>query len=280
MNNRVMRIVKVVAIGLFASFLLRCEAKGIKASPAEIILQDVVPGEFYDLYKVAKVKITIYNDDENQQSFKIGCFRSYVVGKIMKGYTEIPDTKWVSFDRNEISIPANGKSYVNVSLKIPKQDKYYNQNWCCYIGILTRPESGLSLGLYIRMRIETKERDKISERPYGKVAVVPSKIIFRNEKEKRIKIYNNTDRKIKLKIQPVKDIKEVRRYISSGYKVFPEKCFFQFQKQIEIPAEGKKEVVLKLNCGNERKEGKYEKVFFVEGDGETFFFRVREENEK
>jgi len=270
---------KIVAgiIGFMLFSIIKCEAKGLKVSPAEIILQDIIPGEFYNLGEVANVKITAYNDDDKENVFTIGCYKSYVVGKIMKGYTEIPDTEWISFDRREIKIAGKGKGHINVFLKIPGEEKYYNQNWCCYIGIVGKSEYGVSLGLYIRMRIETKEKEKILTQPYGEIAVVPSKVVFKKENVKKIKIYNISEKEVKIKIQPIEDIKEIRKYISSGYKNFPENCFLKFEDEISIPPNSKKEIPIKLVLNNKTLYGKFEKVFFLNYGRKTIFFRLRKE---
>ena len=93
----------------------------------------------------------------------------------------------------------------------------------------------------------------------------------------KIKIYNISEKEVKIKIQPIEDIKEIRRYISSGYKNFPENCSLNFEKEISIPPNSKKKIPIKLVLNGKTLYGKFEKVFFLNYGRKTIFFRVRKE---
>lgn len=268
----------VCVILAFVALSYSAESVGLKVSPAEFILHGVSPGKVYDIYRDTGVRITIYNDNDTDNVYLITSHRPSEAGKWEKGYLEIPDAGWLTFDSTEVKIPAHGQENVNLFLALPEGERYYNQNWVVTIGIMSKPASGISLGVYVRVRIETERKERIKEKPDGLIGVVPGTLVFQqNETRKYVTIYNNTANTGVYKIHPLNDGERVKTYLSAGFNTLPEISLLETEETVRIPAGGKRKIPVTLNLPDSGKseEKPWEQVVFVEGNNITGFFRVR-----
>jgi hypothetical protein len=115
---------------------------------------------------------------------------------ILKGYVPIPDASWFYFLHSKIIPDKTGVARARMFLKIPNKNKYLNQHWAVHV-TAKPPATGIfsmeMVGIYM---IETRSSEKISERPYGIIGVVPSrinmdKVIPQQKKTATFSIYNN-----------------------------------------------------------------------------------------
>jgi len=115
---------------------------------------------------------------------------------MLKGYTPIPDASWFYFLNSKIVPDKNGFAKARMFLKVPNKNKYLNQHWAVHV-VAKPPATGVfgmeMVGIYM---IETRSSEKITERPYGIIGVVPSrihleKVKFQQKKTAKFTIYNN-----------------------------------------------------------------------------------------
>ncbi|MBF0451730.1 MAG: hypothetical protein HQK75_13580 [Candidatus Magnetomorum sp.] len=115
---------------------------------------------------------------------------------ILKGYLPIPDASWFYFLNPKIVPDKSGAAKARMFLKIPNENKYLNQHWAVHV-TAKPPAMGVfameMVGVYM---IETKASEKIIERPYGPIGIVPSRIYVKNIVPRKMKstsfsIYNN-----------------------------------------------------------------------------------------
>jgi hypothetical protein len=214
-------------------------------------------------------------------------------GKWEKGYLEIPDPKWCWFDSNEITIAANSKGYANLYLKIPDEEKYYNQHWIVTLGITGKPGpggGGIALAINIRVQIETGSRTDLKGKPDGLIGVVPATITLKDGKGE-VAIFNNSDTTQTYKIYPLAEKEKLERtYLSAGFKPLPETKWLKINPTwfgtnsptLKIPPGGSKTFRVELlTPQSERRPGeKWESIIFIEGKENTGFLRVQIVGEK
>ena len=253
-------------------FASKIQCMGLKASPAEFVLHDVVPGKFYNLYKEVNIRIKIYNEDDVSHKYFIRTYKPKKVAKLTKGYDEIPVEGWLKFDKYEIEIPPHRVGYVYPFLYIPEDEKYFNQHWCAMIGIIGQPSSGVSLGVYLRVRIETQSKKRVKEKPDGMLAVVPSVIKFYGNGKKDITIYNNSPEKEEVKIYLLKDKKQIKRYLKHGFAPLDKNVKIKLPGKIIIEKNGREKFPVSVNLKEVKRN--QEGIIFFEGKNSINFLRV------
>jgi len=153
---------------------------GLAVEPGGLLLQDVGPGELYDLAAKTGILLTIHNRDRNDHTYVISSHRPSEVGnrRVPPGYSDIGDPSWLWFEQPEVRVPAQGSSRVRMFLRIPDDERYRNQHWSVSVAVVGKPEPGetLTLAVYPRFEIETAAVAKSGLRlkPAGEVAVCPS----------------------------------------------------------------------------------------------------------
>ncbi|MCJ7509023.1 MAG: hypothetical protein MUO85_09920, partial [candidate division Zixibacteria bacterium] len=115
------------------------------------------------------------------------------------GYLEIPDPSWFYLEKNELTIGPNDTAYVKMYLKVPNEEKYYNQHWAVAIPIEGRSGKGqvqIMLALYPQFLIETESKESVGEKPDGSIGLEPSIVPLKDAllgkiTKAKVTIYNN-----------------------------------------------------------------------------------------
>jgi len=257
------------------------EAASLKVGPAGFIIHNIAPGRTYDVYKETGLQLTIYNDSAAAKTYLLSAHRPSEGGKWEKGYLEIPDPRWCWFDQDEIKVAANSNAYARFHLKIPDEERYYNQRWVVTLNIAGKPGPGVGMGVAINVRaqVETQSRaDLKGVTPDGLMGVVPAIITLKAKEKGEVVIFNNSAAGETYKIYPLADKEKFKTYISAGFSPLPEPDWIKpGDGSLTIPAGGRK--TLSLKAALPEKEGssdkKYESIIFIEGQGAAGFVRVR-----
>ncbi len=185
---------------------------GLAVEPGGLLLQDVTPGESYDLAEKTGIFLTIHNRDRNDHTYVIASHRPSEVGnrRVPAGYSDIADPSWLSFKQSEIRVPAQGSSKVRMFLRIPEDERYHNQHWSVSVSVAGKPEPGetLTLAVYPRFEIETaaKPRAELRLRPAGATGLAPSVVTLTPRAEGRFTsefvISNNDGSKHSYRFRP------------------------------------------------------------------------------
>lgn len=269
---------------------------GLTVEPGGLLVQYVPLGETYDFTKEVGIPLTIYNRDDQEHTYLLSTSKPSEVGtrKWLKGYLEIPDPSWVWFDEEEVTVGANGSSKVNLYLKIPEEEKYYNQHWSVSLGVSGKPGAGqmLALALRPRIEIETLSKGDVSETPSGHLAAVPSTLVFEDvalgETVKLLlKIFNNDNQKHRYRITP-----KVFPHDPAKRLIYPSQKFFWIpnvnwlrpeKKKIKIAPHESKELSVEVNVPVEEKHYRknWEAVLWIEPEyGHPAFARIQIQTEQ
>lgn len=252
---------------------------GLTAEPGGMLVQYVPLGETYDFTKEVGIPLTIYNRDDQEHTYLLTTSKPSEGGsrKWLEGYLEIPDPSWVWFEQKEVTVPANSSSKVNLFLKIPDEEKYYNQHWAVSLGVSGKPGAGqmLALALRPRIEIETLSKEEVTGHPSGVLATVPSALLFEDAPVgKKVKgtltIYNNDGDKYKYKITPkvfLKDATKRQIYPSPKFSWIPNTNWIQPEKRkIKIGSRESKELAVEVEIPEDNKHyGKnWEAILWIE----------------
>ncbi|MFC1708839.1 hypothetical protein ACFL2J_02090 [Candidatus Omnitrophota bacterium] len=269
---------------------------GLSVQPGGILIQHVKLGETYDLYEKSGIALIIENKDIRPHTYILTTFKPSQVGnkKWLKGYSEIPESGWFWFEKDEVRVEPQSRQEVKMYLKIPQEDKYYNQHWTVSLGVAGKPETGetLTLAVYPRYQIETEGRAGLKEKPDGLIGLEPSKVSFENlalgkKEEAKVIIYNNDEKVHKYKIIPqVVEVDSAREQIvaSPGYSWIPNKKWIRpGKRRLKIkPGEtGELIITVKIPQSEKYSGKKWEALIFVEDEeGLSGFVRMQIETNK
>ena len=219
-------LVPLLLVGLCASV----DAAGLAVSPGGLMIQDVPLGEVVDVHAVSRTGLTIYNRDNAPHTYTLSAHKPSMVGnrRWEKGYLEIPDPGWCRFDKEEVTIQANGRAFVKIYIEIPDKETYRNQHWVVALGVLGKsgPGAGFALGVYVRMQIETAVSEAPGPSPDGALAFKPATVILATGEQARkriVTIYNNTSEPRNYTVSSLfkQDKTEYRTYLSASCKAMP-----------------------------------------------------------
>ncbi|MCH7505231.1 hypothetical protein IID04_06340 [PVC group bacterium] len=264
---------------------------GLRVEPGGMLVQYVPIGITYDFKKEVGIPLTIYNRDDRAHTYVLTTNKPSTVAarKWLKGYIEIPNPTWFWFDQNEITVPAQGTAEVNMYLKTPDAEKYYNQHWAISLGVSGKPGSGqlFALAVFPRVEIETLSKDDANENPQGILATMPSTLAFEDvalgTKESRtLRIFNNSDKKNQYKLTPMifpADPAKRQIFPSPTYSWIPEvKWIKADKKKIRINPREDAEVTIsiKIPVDKEHYHRKWEAILFIEPEvGISAFARIQ-----
>jgi len=290
-----------MACGLAAGVMLLAgiveisQSAGLAVSPGGLLVREVRPGEVCNIYEVSKTGLTIYNRDDKPHTYLLSTHRPSTVGskRWEKGYLEIPDPTWCWFERRELTVEPSGTGFAKIYLKVPDEEKYYNQHWLVTLGVMGKPKAGLgvALGVYVRLQIETQTKADIEGKPDGIIAFKPSTVRFDNvpsgrAQEGRVVICNNDNETRSYTITSLLHKKETRTrtYLTHSYQLIPDPEWIALDKnRLRIRPGGTRVLSLTLKVPDEPKYHgkKFEEILLVEPDkGPPGFIRIQIEARK
>ena len=173
----------------------------IKVSPGAFCIQNVDVGKDLDL----GMDLIISNISDQENAFSI---KPLSAGKVrsdwLKGYFQMPDPAWLSFEQDKITVGPNAEGKVRMHINIPGEEKYLNQHWIVFVDVTTEALEGAAsrslpvfrAAISANYMIETRVNPDVKERPDGILGLVPSAIeakgVIPGKKFKgAFKIYNN-----------------------------------------------------------------------------------------
>lgn len=199
---------------------------GLSVEPGSLFVQHVFLDKTYRLYEDLNVPLVIRQKSNIPHTYCLSTYKPSTIGKLVEGYSDIFDPNWLWFDRNEVSIPPNGSATVQMYLRVPKEERFYNQHWTVAIKVETKPEPGemLALGVVSRIHIETEIKEGIKGKPDGLLGFDPARVKIK-EKGGVVRIFNNDKKRHQYHLQifvPPTDTKHEQISLSPGFNWIPD----------------------------------------------------------
>ena len=142
---------------------------GVKVSPAVLYIE---MNEGYPPYTLeTSIKVTNPYDTEIQAHAKV--IRPW---DLREGYIVVPDLSWINVSSEILNIPAQSSNILDISIKIPENEKplHYNESWEVWIMIIPSLPSGSKGGgigvnfqtqYMVRILIKTPHDEQKMETP-------------------------------------------------------------------------------------------------------------------
>ena len=148
-------------LGLNAAFLFfiltsPVLAQGFSVSPAEVVIQDLPPGQ------ETEFNLTIYNKCGMKQTFTLSTYNPQE-SQLRRGMAEFPDDSWITFP-HRVEVETNSSIQVKTGVTVPSDSRWADKDWEIWLGVT--PESGdiLNVKLYVRMLVSTASGNSSSHR--------------------------------------------------------------------------------------------------------------------
>ncbi len=175
--------------------------KSIEVYPSLVNLQNVKPGEPFDLNRDAKISIHVPNQGRDMY---YAIMLAENENKNYKGFQPWPDISWFEFSEDTFFIKHGDTAKINAVISIPDEEKFYNQAYMLPIRIKEVNKAGqvsvrvgVQLSITVKYFIETQTNRSIDTPPAGDIGVMPSVLYAKNSQgisaEEEIKIFNNDD---------------------------------------------------------------------------------------
>jgi hypothetical protein len=261
-------------------------AMALGVSPGAFCAQGVPVGVKMD----TGVDVTITNDTDKERVFSVKVDKMAAGQEpSLRGYTSMPDLSWVVLDKAEVTAPPKGQAGSRMTINIPDDEQYYNQQWGVSCLIEYSGQKGLfQEAVKTAYMFETKSKADIKGRPWGTLGVAPSiATLDPSEKKTRsakFKIYNNTGevRTYTLTASvPGAGEASLKLSVSPGFEWMQDAGKMRIKpEKVKIKPGGTAEATVSTGLSNEAiGDGrKLECVVFVESDkAEARFVRVHVE---
>lgn len=253
---------------------------GLSVEPGSLFIQHVTLGRAYNLYHDLNVPLVIRHKGDNPRIYCLSTYKPSEIGKLVEGYSDIFDPSWLWFDKNEVSIPPNGSATVQMYLRVPDEERFYNQHWTVAIKVETKLEPGemLALGVVSRIHIETEIKEGIKEKPVGLLGFDHSRVKIEG-KGGEVRIFNNDKKKHQYHFQvfvPPTDTKHEQISLSPGFNWIPDIGWIKVNHQKIRIGQGKARKI-KLQFSPPAGEVKpWEALLMVHSDeGSAGFVRIQ-----
>ena len=270
------------------------DTEDVSVKPRVLLIQEVPLGELYSMSESSGIHLSIHNKRGELHTYILSaCGPSSVGLEWPIGYSQIPDPDWLQLGREEMSIDAGGVGYTDVRLRIPMQERYYNQKWVVAVAVKSKPGQPNIAPVYLQVQIETQSRGDTRERATGLIGLEPGAILLKNvslgfsEGATQVRIYNNDEEEHTYTLIPMDQrFRSAEQQIISSptYSWIPEpEWIIPAQTKVEAKAGGSLIVPLNLAIPEESNYygRKWEGILFVRSDeGFGNFLRIQIETEK
>lgn len=274
---------RIVILLIFISSIAYGET-GLSVEPGSLLIQHVTLGRTYDLFHDLNVPIVIRHKGDSPCTYCLSTHKPSEIGKLVEGYTDIFDPSWLWFDKNEVTILPNGSATIQMYLRVPKDDRFYNQHWTVGIKVESKPEYGkiFVLGVISRIHLETEINEDIGIKPDGLLGVCPARIkIGGKNKKAMLRIFNNDKKKHQYQLRvfvPNKNARHEQINISPKFNWIPDTGWIKVNHQRIVIGQGKsRNIKLQLSLPDGKKViTPWEALLMVQPDeGVTGFVRVQ-----
>ncbi|MBD3264281.1 MAG: hypothetical protein GF375_04175, partial [Candidatus Omnitrophica bacterium] len=154
---------------------------GMAVSPGQIWIQNVAPGEAFDVGRDMGVELIIANNSDKKRIYLLSVNSGGdISAESIKGYLPLPDINWVRLKKQSVEVLPQEKEKVNVFINIPDREEYYNQRWFAKVKVSSKPQKyeTLALGITSTFYIETESKYDLKQKPYGTFGVIPSEVVI------------------------------------------------------------------------------------------------------
>jgi len=175
--SRITRGISNINVGIMSRFLLNIISKeGMKLLqgekpparmepvanlnfsllPWEVFLKGAKLGSPVDVLKETGTQLKVVNPNDQELRFRLKCITVRESGVSLKeGYEDCPDPYFLNFSETEFVVPADSIKKVNMFLKFPKQDEYFEKRYM-FIIVLENLGQEIKGKVYGRLYVTTE----------------------------------------------------------------------------------------------------------------------------
>jgi hypothetical protein len=120
----------------------------VGVTPSEVRIDNLSPGE------ATEFQLTVRNKDDTKHIFTFSTFQP-PQDERREGTAELPDDSWITFSSQETEVAANDEAILTVTVAVPEERAWADQDWETWLGVATESTDLLSVELYVRLLVST-----------------------------------------------------------------------------------------------------------------------------
>jgi hypothetical protein len=150
--------------------------QGLSTQFCDVILQNLVPGDIYNLRILKNVRYVIKNNSDSTQVCEVLVLPPGEKD-LQEGYEPLPDVSWIKVVPDKFKLEPGENSSSDIIITIPADEKYRNRNFQAHLFTRTVPDAGakgvaLNVGLESRLRFSTGEAPMVVKEKLRKKALL------------------------------------------------------------------------------------------------------------
>ena len=152
---RAWRVILALALSV-TGLTAKLSGRSLEVSPAECRWQAESKAVRQEMPQV----ISVFNSSEKTKDYSVKVKEMKALkAEEEKGYKELPDASWVSFEPDNFSAAPGEKKTVKVFLNVPEEKLDPGATWLFYAEVRERPakDESIALACYPKIYIEMKE---------------------------------------------------------------------------------------------------------------------------
>ena len=156
MKMRAWRLILALVLSV-TGLTAKLSGRSLEVSPAECRWQAESKAAKQEMPRV----ISVFNSSEKTKDYSVKVKEMKALkAEEEKGFKELPDASWVSFEPDTFSAGPGEKKTVKVFLEVPEEKLDPGATWLFYAEIREKPVKGDSIALacYPKIYVEMKEQ--------------------------------------------------------------------------------------------------------------------------
>lgn len=151
--RRHLPVIAFFLLSLFSLAVRTAEASSFKVNIGELVLQNLQPGQTYDLKELLNLPYRAEYDGDAEASILLSPSGYQEASDARPGYELVPDLSWLSVSSTETYVGLKGAVDAQVKISIPDDDKYLGKKYVVYLWARTQnKKNSLSVGLGAKSR--------------------------------------------------------------------------------------------------------------------------------
>ena len=264
----------VVRIPVLVVFLLAASTGwALKVSPGSFSVQNIPLGQEKDL------NITLVCSAEGADYIFVSVLPPGASTPHCTGYEPLPNPSWFIVDSETLATDSSGTARSKMKIFIPDSQKYYNQHFVVRLFISASGNNMFQPAIIPYYFIETPPLDDTNIIPAGKIAVVPSVLELKKQKNTAsFTIFNNDSIAHNYNLSIRKPERSSRRFpnLSPNFSIIDDTTYIKISDdRVNIKGKSKEKIFVELRSSVKINTPKEAILLIESDDGTSNFLRIR-----
>ncbi|MBN1824257.1 MAG: hypothetical protein JW803_08065 [Endomicrobiales bacterium] len=162
-SSRVLNKASLVFLTLMI-LVLPLRATTLSTNYASVIVENLGIGASYNLSEVANLPMWVSYGGDVPVNVTIAPVLP-MHSELRPGYEPIPDPSWITLGKQEVSLMPDESANIDVTLTIPKDEKYLGKQYQVYLLVQAKADRGVKSGLMVGLALKARILFTVAQKP-------------------------------------------------------------------------------------------------------------------